>query len=193
MTKKEIIIQAATELFTEKGYRETTTSDIRKKAKVAQGTLFYHFANKEGILLHIFSSIINSQLEAIKFFPSNEGTGMEALIKYAQFCNDLRREEGSTLVFVLPNFVPSLLYQHEETKKIFLEFFDTSIAQVEYLIKRGIEDGSIREMDPHTTAHFFIATSIGIDRHMTLTIAPTPNLFPTYLNFMKKALAPEAT
>ena len=41
MTEKQLnILSAAIELFSEKGYEATATSEIAKKAKVAEGTIF---------------------------------------------------------------------------------------------------------------------------------------------------------
>ncbi|VEP18404.1 Transcriptional regulator [Hyella patelloides LEGE 07179] len=51
-TKKRIL-QAALKLFARKGYDGTTTRDLAKLAKVAEGTLFRHFANKKAILIEI--------------------------------------------------------------------------------------------------------------------------------------------
>ena len=48
--RREEIMDAAAELFSTKGYEETTTTDIMKKVDIAKGTLYYHFASKEEIL-----------------------------------------------------------------------------------------------------------------------------------------------
>lgn len=188
MTRKEIIIQAATELFIEKGYRETTTSDIRKKAGVAQGTLFYHFQNKEGILLHIFAKVIVSYSEAIVKFECDELTGIDALLKYTDLCNRLRKEKGRNFFFILPNFVPSLLHQNLETRKIFYHFFNTSVDILEKLITKGIEDGSIRKVDAHQTAHLIFALFTGINRHMTIPEKNAPDLSSDCIDFINAAL-----
>ncbi len=189
MTRKEIIVQAATELFIEKGYRETTTSDIRKKAGVAQGTLFYHFQNKEGILLYIFSEVIASYTEAVKSFEHQNLRGIDAIVQYTELCNELRKEKGSNLWFILPNFVPSLLQQNLETRKLFYQFFNTSIELIEGFIKRGIDDGSIRDIDATKTAHLIFALFIGINRHMSLPEKEGPDLSYLTIDFIKTALA----
>lgn len=50
---KTRILEAATKLFARKGYDGTTTKDLAKSAKVAEGTLFRHFANKKAILIEV--------------------------------------------------------------------------------------------------------------------------------------------
>ena len=43
------LVDAARELFTEKGYEATTTRDICRRSQVAQTQLFHNFGSKEGI------------------------------------------------------------------------------------------------------------------------------------------------
>ncbi|WP_245808832.1 TetR/AcrR family transcriptional regulator [Shouchella patagoniensis] len=47
------LMDAALPLFAEKGYHKTKISDIVKKTGVAQGTFYWHFKNKEDIVLCI--------------------------------------------------------------------------------------------------------------------------------------------
>ena len=52
-TKKEIL-RAALELFSKKGFFQTTTKQISTKAKIAEGTLFNYFKTKEDLALYFF-------------------------------------------------------------------------------------------------------------------------------------------
>lgn len=51
MSKKELILQAATHLLAVKGYKETSMAELAKATGVAQGTIFYHYNNKEELFL----------------------------------------------------------------------------------------------------------------------------------------------
>ncbi|MCL6443464.1 MAG: TetR/AcrR family transcriptional regulator [Alicyclobacillus sp.] len=54
MTDKQIkIIQAAVEMFAEKGYAATSTSEIAQRAGVAEGTIFRHYKTKKDLLISI--------------------------------------------------------------------------------------------------------------------------------------------
>lgn len=48
--RKGEILNTAAILFAEKGYDETTISDIIEKVGVARGTVYYHFKSKEDVL-----------------------------------------------------------------------------------------------------------------------------------------------
>jgi len=48
--KKTNILNAASALFAEEGYKGTSTNKVAKRAKVSEGLIFRHFGNKEGLL-----------------------------------------------------------------------------------------------------------------------------------------------
>ncbi|MRG87438.1 TetR/AcrR family transcriptional regulator [Salinibacillus xinjiangensis] len=56
--KQAQIIQAAIEIFAEKGYAATSTSEIAKRAGVAEGTIFRHYKTKKDLLISIVSPAI---------------------------------------------------------------------------------------------------------------------------------------
>ncbi|HHW09523.1 MAG TPA: TetR/AcrR family transcriptional regulator [Firmicutes bacterium] len=51
MSTYERILEAAAALFAEYGYAETSMDRIAEKAEVAKGSIFYHFKNKDGLLV----------------------------------------------------------------------------------------------------------------------------------------------
>lgn len=67
------IMVASWELFLEKGYNETTTRDIIRKAGILNGSLYNRFKSKEEILLAIFGEALEDCLkESSKFLKENE-------------------------------------------------------------------------------------------------------------------------
>jgi len=48
--RRNEILDAADMLFADKGFDNTSTSDILEKVGIARGTLYYHFKSKEDIL-----------------------------------------------------------------------------------------------------------------------------------------------
>lgn len=56
--KQKDILIAATELFATKGFAATSTSEIAKKAKVAEGTIFRHYKTKKELLLSLVDPLM---------------------------------------------------------------------------------------------------------------------------------------
>jgi AcrR family transcriptional regulator len=55
MDKRELILEATLELVTENGFHATPMSMISKKAKVAAGTIYHYFENKEVLLEALYA------------------------------------------------------------------------------------------------------------------------------------------
>ena len=52
--RRRQILEAAIEVFAEKGFHASRVSDIARKAGVAYGLVYHYFRNKEEILRTIF-------------------------------------------------------------------------------------------------------------------------------------------
>ncbi|MFZ5482061.1 MAG: TetR/AcrR family transcriptional regulator [Myxococcota bacterium] len=52
--KHDLILEAAIEVFAEKGFHHARISDIARRAGVADGTIYLYFRNKDDVLLTIF-------------------------------------------------------------------------------------------------------------------------------------------
>ena len=51
---RQRLIRAALELFTTRGYHDTTTAQIAKKAGIAEGTIYRHFASKQQLMNELY-------------------------------------------------------------------------------------------------------------------------------------------
>ncbi|MFQ3543970.1 TetR/AcrR family transcriptional regulator [Halobacillus rhizosphaerae] len=56
--KQAQILQAAVEIFAEKGYASSSTSEIAAKAGVAEGTIFRHYKTKKELLISIVTPVM---------------------------------------------------------------------------------------------------------------------------------------
>jgi len=61
--QKIIIGKAASRLFNDKGYLQTTTKDIADSAKLSKGGLFHYFASKDDVLYFILKNYMDLALE----------------------------------------------------------------------------------------------------------------------------------
>jgi AcrR family transcriptional regulator len=60
------IVKAALELFQSRGFDATTTRQIAKRAKLAEGTIFNHFETKEDIALHFLELEVDHAIAAVR-------------------------------------------------------------------------------------------------------------------------------
>lgn len=73
------IIDAAVIVIAENGYHAAQVSKIAKQAKVADGTIYLYFKNKEDILISLFREKISGHLEQVKSELNRKPTASEKL------------------------------------------------------------------------------------------------------------------
>ena len=66
MNKKENIVQAAVQVFREKGIEKTKISDIVKVAGIAQGTFYLYFPSKLALMPAIAEVMVEKTMEIVK-------------------------------------------------------------------------------------------------------------------------------
>lgn len=64
--RRDRIFQAAMSLFRERGFQETTATDIAKAAHVSRGTFFNYFPYKEAVLLDYGSLLLSRLKEEVR-------------------------------------------------------------------------------------------------------------------------------
>jgi AcrR family transcriptional regulator len=118
-SKRKAILDAARELFTQKGYEETTIADIARLAHVAVGTVYLYFHNKHEVYTAValdiealiaqslrdpallalpFSQVPRAMLEAV-FRVSREHMGMVSLLQIdMQSQDEITQHKHSTEV-----------------------------------------------------------------------------------------------
>jgi AcrR family transcriptional regulator len=69
---RDELVAAASRLFTERGFDETTTADIAEAADVSQRTFFRHFASKEAVLYGDSEEVAEAFGDAIRSRPADE-------------------------------------------------------------------------------------------------------------------------
>ncbi|MBQ7712973.1 MAG: TetR/AcrR family transcriptional regulator [Clostridia bacterium] len=74
--KKERIIRAAYELFSEKGYYGTVTSDIAKRAGVSTGIVYGYFSDKRDILFYVLKNYIRDTASPVMEYVTSLQKGV---------------------------------------------------------------------------------------------------------------------
>ena len=89
------IIEAAVSCFLEKGYTNTSMSDIIKASGLSSGSIYSHFAGKEDILI----SAVNERLDNIKelYAALPEGAGPQDILETI-YTNQMVNENFSAML-----------------------------------------------------------------------------------------------
>lgn len=79
-TNKELILDAARQLFNQNGTMTVTTNHIAKHMGISPGNLYYHYRNKEEIIRKIWEEMI-LKID-IPFDAKGKGANIERLIRF---------------------------------------------------------------------------------------------------------------
>lgn len=82
MKTRDKIIQASIELFNKQGERNVTTNHIAAHLGISPGNLYYHFRNKEDIILSIYEEYARSLLLETLSKVSAEDKPLDSLVLY---------------------------------------------------------------------------------------------------------------
>lgn len=145
------IIQVAKELFLEKGYDNTSISDIVSGlGGMTKGVVYHHFSSKQDIFDAVLTSYSEGKIDSLSLLGE---TGFEKLrnLLYQDLKNLDKQAIGYTgRVFLL---TPRKIGEQ------YLSLYEESIPLVEKLILEGISDGSIQTEYPRELAELFMLTS----------------------------------
>lgn len=78
-TRQEQLLTAARELFISKGYRDTTTDEIARRAGVTKGALYYHFGSKEDIMCGLVKRVVGRHFERMDAVLARGGSPAQIL------------------------------------------------------------------------------------------------------------------
>lgn len=155
------IIDAATRLFAEQGYQQTTISEIAKRVGLAEGSIYDHFRGKEDLLLTIPDVWVTKAIDELEVQLLGIEGAFNKLRKFLWWYIYYIQSEPMTakVVFLFlktnPNFIESEVYPNVRT-------FYAGLIRI---FEEGIESGEMAEdLDP------FVARSIvlGTIEHMVI-------------------------
>ena len=100
------LLQAAVELFAERGYDATTATQIAERAGLTKTTLFRHFADKREILFQGQEELVTRVVDAVNEAPTEDSPFdilRRAVIALCAVHVEERREIRRELVTILPS------------------------------------------------------------------------------------------
>jgi AcrR family transcriptional regulator len=167
--RKEAILKAAANLFAEKGFNETSMAELAKVTGVAQGTIFYHFNNKEELFLTVLDDFKTSIAREFEYHTKEKNfkTGLdevqEALNFYLYLAGSM--EERFRILhrhhaYELARINPVCRVHLESIYSCFVDIFENAILL-------GQRDGSIRETDARKAALIIYTMVDGLVRFNT--------------------------
>ncbi|MDO5063159.1 MAG: TetR/AcrR family transcriptional regulator [Peptostreptococcaceae bacterium] len=155
--KKEQILDISFSLFLEKGYDNTSISDILSKLDIARGTLYYHFESKEAIMDAIIERSAKKIVEEAESIILQKELSVYEKI-YALFSGtSMKRLSGGELMIDYLNQPQNALF-HEKSNRSFIQKIAPILADI---IKEGVEEGIFDNDFPYESAEIILVMIMG--------------------------------
>ena len=150
------ILEAALEVFAECGVAAARLEDIGKRAGVSKATIYLYFPNKEELFREVIRSTVVSAIEsgerAVEAFA---GSATESLIAQMRRYWEFIRAPKFAPIFRL---VHAELAQHPDLARFYAdEVISRGHRLMATIVKRGIDQGEFREVDPAVAARMLSA------------------------------------
>ncbi len=162
--RREQILQTAVTLFSQRGFKGTTTKEIARAAGVSEAMVFRHFENKDAL----YGAILDTKgcQDGVHRFPWEENAALQAAIEqeddFAVFYNiafDALNKHQSDVGFMRLLFY-SALEEHELADRFFQEFIARIYEFIGGYIEQRQRDGAFREMNPRIAVRAFLGMLI---------------------------------
>ena len=190
MTRKEQILKAATVLFANKGYAETTTLELSSVIGVASGTIFYHFGSKEGLFLAVLEDIhktIDMEFE-IYFKELKFSSGIQMLGEVIAFYLYIASKHESQFMLMQQPHTSKMAQTNGKCRR-HLEAIYNRLADIfEKTILLGQKDVSIADLPARKTALIVFSMVDGFVRLKNNNIYDAGALFNELVKLCQRML-----
>ena len=156
--KRMQIIQAALDLFVERGYYGTKTSQISKRAGISEGLLFHYFPTKEILL----EELINIGLDGMRMpMQISAKNGLDFFYQFTEMLFLYAKEKPFTAKMFV--FMGNVVWAEDIPER--LRKLAASVDTITYSqsnVEAGQQDGSIRKGDVMALSNMYWCAIHGI-------------------------------
>ncbi|MEG0693001.1 MAG: TetR/AcrR family transcriptional regulator [Oscillospiraceae bacterium] len=151
---KDKIIAAATTLFVQNGYYQTSMDDVAHKASIAKGSLYYHFKNKSQLFcetvvqgIEYFAKLIREVTEQDR---DNPVIAQQLIALLVDMCFSNQKIADMVMTQPTVGIDEEVVVEIQSAKERFIELIDVTLAQ-------GIEIGLLQPCNTKVTAYAIVS------------------------------------
>jgi AcrR family transcriptional regulator len=149
--RKNQILDAATQVFMQKGFDKARMDDIVDETGLSKGTLYWYFKSKYDIIISILDRIFLSALERLKTQQKDSQlSASEALWQFSEEAI-LDYKKMLSMMPVAYEFL-ALAFRNKVVQKALKQYMDHYMDVLIPIIQRGIDAGEFRPVDPTEAA-----------------------------------------
>jgi TetR/AcrR family fatty acid metabolism transcriptional regulator len=149
LNKRDLLLNAAIEVFAQKGSNSATIADVARKARVALGTVYIYFESKDDLLQRCMNEVISNEIDTIISKTAGIVDPMDRLYEFFMHHITLVNEKPYIARFITVEVRQSESFARRNPgynpMQRYLDF-------VEKISQGAIDSGRIRPIDPKAFA-----------------------------------------
>lgn len=154
--RPEEILDAALQLFTEKGFSATRMVDVARAAGISKGTLYLYFENKEAIFRDVVQQRITPQIDEVESLVEDFQGSQAELLRH--LINRWWLGFACTPLSAIPKIIISESGNFPELAEYFTHNVVTRSRNLfSKVISRGMINGEFRLYEAETVARLVVA------------------------------------
>jgi AcrR family transcriptional regulator len=154
------ILNTALSEFAAHGYEATSVSQICTSAGVSKGAFYHHFPSKQALFLELLNDWLDRIDLQIKSIRDQSTTVPQALMTMTGLMENIYQAAGENLPLFLEFWV-----QASQDRVVWQQVINPYRRYQRYfagMIQAGIDEGSIKDVDPHMTARVMVGLAVGL-------------------------------
>ncbi|MCW9046599.1 MAG: TetR/AcrR family transcriptional regulator [Gammaproteobacteria bacterium] len=98
---RQLVLTATLQLFTEKGYFNTSVRDIARESQVSIGSIYHHFKDKEGVASAMYNDLLKRMSESLDDIQRNKDSAYERCHAVIELLFKVTEEEPRLMEFMM--------------------------------------------------------------------------------------------
>lgn len=153
--RRNQIVEIAAELFSQKGFRGTTTKEIAERAGVSEAIIFRHFATKDDLYAAILSSKIQQAGERLTTQLTEAARRKDDKAFFGSLAFEMLEFHCKDEAFIRL-LLYSALEGHDLSAFVFHSAARDFKERIHRYIQQRIADGAFRQINPAVAARAFV-------------------------------------
>lgn len=156
--RRNQILDAATQVFAERGYHNTTIRQIAQQAGIADGTVYIYFKTKTELLLGILNRINESERRQTDLSQEVAGDFAGFFAAYLRYRMNVLEANFQAFRAILPD----ILSNAELRNHYYTQVAEPTFALAVPIFQSWVEQGLLKPLDPALTMRVITSTVLGL-------------------------------
>lgn len=157
---RALLLDAAEEVFAEKGFTAATLDDIAHAAGYTKGAIYKHFATKEELFLAVSDKYWRRYFDNFaQLMSSSKQVGARELDEIAERWRQLSQDRGAEHAALGHEFTLYLLRNPDARARVAAKRTEVVEALAAFIVEGVDRMGATLSIPPVTFAHILVATS----------------------------------